>query len=237
MTGRTARVIVHGNDDVVLTVVGKRCVEYDAGPAFADEVYWAAEDEVGGGDINPIIVKIREGILVGMRHVNLQVAGGFTVAVVVEVDAHEFGRIAQFGSGVDLLRHAIFVLGGAWQETNSTSGCPEHGLESGGKAHGGAPVALRVAVVGAHLGGVGGFGGEVGQREGVAVGLDEVGLVVVEADLPSGGLAVLRPAEGDFSVYAFGVGHSQVRRDTGGVSNAQSEVGKISGKLRVIVAI
>ena len=50
--------------------------------------------------------------------------------------------------------------------------------------------------MGAHLGGVDGFGDEAVQGERVRVGLDEVRVVVVQHDLPCRGLAVFRPTEG-----------------------------------------
>ena len=72
-------------------------------------------------------------------------------------------------------------------------------LGLGGELHLVAPSALTVnaAAVGAHLHGVGGVVGEFGEGVGVGGHVDEVVLVVVEAELPSGGAAVLGPAQLD----------------------------------------
>ena len=79
-----------------------------------------------------------------------------------------------------------------------------NGFACGGKAHFIAPFALVVSIaVGTYLGGVSGGRGKNTffiDCEGVAVGHDEVGFIVVQANLPSGlGWCTISPAEGSCS--------------------------------------
>ena len=69
---------------------------------MSTEVHGAAENAVAGVDANPVGVVV-EGALVGIYHVNIQVAVTWACAIPEEVDASNGTGIAQFRRGVNLL--------------------------------------------------------------------------------------------------------------------------------------
>ena len=93
-----------------------------------------------------------------------------------------------------------------------------------GEAHGVAPLALLLANHGAHLGGVSRLGRQGGQREGVAVGNNEVRLVVVQAYLPLCGLAVFCPAQ-----LGAVEGDARCGQVAGLLNRGNAAVNKVSG--------
>ena len=101
-----------------------------------------------------------------------------------------------------------------------------HGSQAvglGGELHLVAPGsadAVNAAAVGTHLNGVGGVVVEAGEGVGVGVNVSEVILVAIEAELPSGGAAVLGPAQ----LHAVGGGLANESEASG------SRAGDISGE-------
>ena len=91
----------------------------------------------------------------------------------------------------------------------------------GGEVHLVAPFAHAVtaAAVGAHLHGVVGGGIEPCQLEGVGGGINGMGLVVVDTDLPCGGRAVLGPAQ----FHTVGIGFPSGESCGGRASNVGGE--------------
>ena len=99
----TARVVIHDEYHVVQAIVNEAVVKRDGGPRVVGEVHGATEDEVFNSDGNPVRVAIKV-VLVGVYHVDVQVAVAHDSAALVEVDAFDESGFAQFGNRVNLLR-------------------------------------------------------------------------------------------------------------------------------------
>ena len=189
------------------------------------EGHGAAEDKVVGGDGNPVACVFKL-VLVGTHQVDVQVSCHGVGTCLEELDGGDAAGLPDFVGGVDLLRQAVLVIvaGGQVVVGLRAIADADHAFGAnpiGGETYGVAPFALVVGIpIGAHLCGVERFEDKAGEREGVRVGHDEVGFVVVQHDLPAFGVG--SPCEG-----GGGVGHL----GTGQVGGLE---GKIEGNFHIV---
>ena len=160
------------------------------------EGHGAAEDEVVGGDGNPVACVFKL-VLVGTHQVDVQVSCHGVGDCLEELDGGDAAGLPDFVGGVDLLRQDVLVIvaGGqvvvglrAIADADHTVGAQFVGVET----HGVAPYAGVIAAVGLHLHFV--SGGRFKAGEGVRI-LGDGGHGAVHVEVPGRGVAVLGPTE------------------------------------------
>ena len=182
----------------------------------------AAEYQIAGTNRNPVVI-ISERALIGVNHIDVEIAGRSIVSV-IEGKRVDVATPADFSRRVNLLTQTIAEIRVCRQigVCHIALSDLHEGFQCGGEALIRAPVTHGVAAVGTHLHGIARFRCEASKCVGARGGINGVSHVAVKAYLPSGGGAVLGPAQ--LRTVAGDVGNGEIGGLLAGISRLKAQL-------------